>query len=68
MNLASRTESMCKSYGARILITEHTLKQMGEAQDEFQIRLVDNVTVKGKDEPCKIYEVRDYDDLFAIYV
>lgn len=34
---------------------------MGSQKDEFHIRLVDNVTVKGKDEPCKIYEVIDGD-------
>jgi len=57
VNLASRTEALCKKYGARILITENTLEAMLSAAQEFTMRLVDNVTVKGKSKPCKIYEV-----------
>ncbi|KAL6061936.1 Adenylate/guanylate cyclase domain-containing protein [Balamuthia mandrillaris] len=62
VNLASRTESLCKQYGARILITEHTKEAMKEVgEEEFTIRFVDNVTVKGKSSSCKIYEVLNGD-------
>lgn len=62
VNLASRTEALCKKYGTRILITNFTRKAMGEAADEiFTIRLVDTVTVRGKSQSCKIYEVIDGD-------
>jgi len=59
VNLASRTESLCKQYGTRLLITEYTLEKMGSKAQEFLIRQIDHVTVKGKAKPCKIYEVLD---------
>jgi class 3 adenylate cyclase len=61
VNLASRTESLCKKYGARILITEYTREKMQQAQEEFLMRLVDHVTVKGKRKACRLYEVIDGD-------
>jgi class 3 adenylate cyclase/DNA-binding response OmpR family regulator len=58
VNLASRTESLSKRYGARILITEFTKDKMGENVNQvFTLRQVDNVQVKGKSKPCKLYEV-----------
>jgi len=45
VNLASRTESLCKKYGARILITEHTKEKMALGAEQFTIRLIDHVTV-----------------------
>lgn len=54
VNLASRTESLCKEYGAEILITQNTLADLGDA---FHVRLLDQVAVKGKKEPIRIYEV-----------
>jgi class 3 adenylate cyclase len=63
VNLASRTESLCKRYGARILITEYTKEKMGPQSDElFTIRQVDHVTVKGKSSACRMYEVIDGDN------
>eukprot|EP01125_Pyxidicula_operculata_P001304 TRINITY_DN1119_c0_g2_i1.p1 TRINITY_DN1119_c0_g2~~TRINITY_DN1119_c0_g2_i1.p1 ORF type:complete len:1203 (-),score=291.69 TRINITY_DN1119_c0_g2_i1:63-3671(-) len=59
VNLASRTESLCKSYGARLLITEYTLEKMGSKAEDFIIRLLDHVAVKGKNKACKLYEVID---------
>jgi class 3 adenylate cyclase len=60
VNLAARTEALCKVYGARVLITQNTLSQLA-SPTEFSLRLVDNVRVKGKAQPCKIYEVIDAD-------
>ncbi|TMK67793.1 MAG: GAF domain-containing protein [Actinobacteria bacterium] len=48
VNLASRLESACKQYSARILISEHTLARLK------------GVFVKGKTEPVAVYEVLDY--------
>ncbi len=46
VNLASRTEALCKKYGARILITEHTKEKMALGAEQFTIRLIDHVTVR----------------------
>ncbi|MCC7522430.1 CHASE2 domain-containing protein [Candidatus Uhrbacteria bacterium] len=54
VNLASRTESLCKEYGVLIIITKNTLDRLGEG---FVTRELDSVAVKGKKEPVKIYEV-----------
>jgi len=57
VNLASRLESACKQYGTRILISDTTFKKL---RGTYQIRDVDDVIVKGKTEPVRIYEVLDY--------
>jgi adenylate cyclase len=55
MNLGARLESSCKYYGAQILISEYTFERMD--QSKFVTRLIDNVVVKGKLKPVKVYEV-----------
>jgi adenylate cyclase len=57
VNLASRLESACKQYSARILISEHTF---GRLKGVYRTREVDHVIVKGKTEPVGVYEVLDY--------
>ncbi|MFC1798688.1 GAF domain-containing protein [Thermodesulfobacteriota bacterium] len=57
VNLASRLESACKQYSARILISENTYKKL---RGTYFIREIDRVIVKGKTEPVSIYEVLDY--------
>jgi Adenylate cyclase, family 3 (some proteins contain HAMP domain) len=57
VNLASRLESACKQYSARILISEHTLRKL---RGTYRVREVDYVVVKGKQEPVAVYEVLDY--------
>ena len=57
VNLASRLESACKQYSARILISEHTF---GRLNGVYRTREVDHVIVKGKTEPVAVYEVLDY--------
>ncbi|MDX9863125.1 MAG: adenylate/guanylate cyclase domain-containing protein, partial [Rhodospirillales bacterium] len=63
VNLASRLESACKQYVARILISENTYRKL---RGTYRIRDIDEVIVKGKTEPVRIYEVLDYhtDDSF----
>ncbi|MFC1769713.1 CHASE2 domain-containing protein [Nitrospirota bacterium] len=53
VNLASRLEGLCKTYGAGIIISESTAKQI----KGFVLRELDLVRVKGKSEPITIYEV-----------
>src|SRR5690606_7130517 len=48
VNLASRLESACKTYRARILISEHTHRRL---RGVYRSREVDRVIVKGKTEP-----------------
>ena len=54
VNLASRVEGMTKRYGAQILITEATRTRL---RDDYRMRAVDVVRVKGKTEPVRVYEV-----------
>lgn len=57
VNLAARLESACKQYGAHILISEFTYKQL---RGTYYSRELDLVIVKGKTQPVAIYEVLDY--------
>ena len=52
VNLAARLESSCKEYDADLIISEHSLV------DGFDYEFLDEVTVKGKSEPFKIYTIR----------
>ena len=52
VNLAARLESSCKDYDADLIISEHSLV------DGFDYEFLDEVTVKGKSEPVKIYTIR----------
>jgi len=57
VNLAARLESACKSYYARILISENTQKNL---RGTYRIRDIDDVVVQGKTKPVRIHEVLDY--------
>jgi adenylate cyclase len=57
VNLAARLESACKQYNARILISEFTHAKL---KGIYRARDVDDVVVKGKTEPVRIFEVLDY--------
>jgi adenylate cyclase len=54
VNLASRLEGLTKQYGAQILISEATRMLL---KDEYTIRPMDLVEVKGKSEAVEIHEV-----------
>jgi adenylate cyclase len=54
VNLASRLEGLCKPYGTRIIISEFTYKRL--KLQEYFLRELDIVQVKGKTEPVTIYE------------
>ncbi|MBN2306735.1 adenylate/guanylate cyclase domain-containing protein [Candidatus Peregrinibacteria bacterium] len=54
VNLASRLESINKQYGTRILISESTYEAV---RDHMICREIDQIRVKGKHEPVKIYEL-----------
>ena len=52
VNLAARLESSCKEYDADLIISEYSLL------DNYEYEYLDEVTVKGKSEPVKIYTIR----------
>ncbi|MCK5360145.1 MAG: GAF domain-containing protein, partial [Gammaproteobacteria bacterium] len=58
VNLASRIEQLTKVYHAPFLIGEQTYQSL-EDPEKFSIRMVDHVTVKGKQKAIKLYEVLD---------
>ena len=57
VNLAARLESACKSYSARVLISDFTYQRL---KGTYQIRYIDDVIVKGKTEPVSVREVLDF--------
>lgn len=52
VNLSSRLENLTKFYGVKLLVGENTVKGL----DQFMLRLVDKVKVKGKGRAVKCYE------------
>lgn len=56
VNLASRIEGLTKYYGVQCLVSESTYHSLSNP-DEYQIRFVDKVKVKGKQVPVDLYEM-----------
>ena len=57
VNLAARLESACKQYHAHLLISEYTQAKL---KGTYRMRDIDDVVVKGKTEPVRVFEVLDY--------
>ena len=51
VNLAARLESSCKEYDTDLIISEHSMVE------GYTYKFIDEVTVKGKSEPVKIYTI-----------
>ncbi len=64
VNLSSRIQGLCNFYKCPILISEATYRQLSsdKNQEDYCIREVDNVIVKGRSKGVKIYEVLYYHD------
>jgi hemerythrin len=60
VNVASRLQTITRTYGTPLLISEHTLYGLTDASN-YSIRLIDRVRVKGKIHPQSVYEVFDAD-------
>jgi len=58
VNLASRLEGLTKLYGASTIVSRRTLSEIGRT-NQYQLRFLDKVTVKGKKEPVSVYEILD---------
>ncbi|MBT7854726.1 MAG: CHASE2 domain-containing protein [Opitutae bacterium] len=64
VNLAARSESGAKAYGAYIMITEDTKRTAEEQGKGIAYRYLDKIVVKGRTQPVEMYEVTDFwDDL-----
>lgn len=57
VNLAARLESACKTYRTNLLISEFTRAKL---KDDYVLREVDLIQVKGKTEPVSMFEVLDF--------
>lgn len=54
VNLAARLEGANKTYGSLLMVGEETARKLG---DDFVLRRLDRLVVKGRTQPVKVYEV-----------
>lgn len=59
VNLAARCESGAKQYHVFTMVTESTKKEAEKFGNECVFRLLDNIVVKGRTQPVKVYEIAD---------
>lgn len=57
VNLAARCESGARQYGVYTMVTESTKTEAEEFGDDCLFRLLDNIVVKGRTRPVKVYEI-----------
>lgn len=57
VNLAARCESGAKQYNVFTMITETTKKDAEAQGDDCLFRLLDNIVVKGRSKPVKVFEI-----------
>ncbi|NER81665.1 MAG: response regulator [Leptolyngbya sp. SIO1D8] len=60
VNVASRIERMTRVYNVNLLISHHTFMQLNDAND-YAMRVIDRVRVKGKTAFVSVYEVFEPD-------
>jgi class 3 adenylate cyclase/FixJ family two-component response regulator len=60
VNVASRIEALTKNYSVSMLISQFTFMQL-QNPENYAIRAIDRVQVKGKSETVSIFEVFDAD-------
>jgi class 3 adenylate cyclase len=58
VNLTARLEGLTKFYGVSLLISGQTLEHLSNSE-KYQIRFLDRVVVKGRNEPISVYEILD---------
>lgn len=57
VNLAARCESGAKQYNVFTMITEATKLDAEKSGDDCLFRLLDNIVVKGRSKPVKVFEI-----------
>ena len=57
VNLAARCESGAKQYNVFTMVTETTKQEAEKFGDDCLFRLLDNIVVKGRSKPVKVYEI-----------
>lgn len=62
VNLGARCESGAKSYGVYTMITEATYSEAKSVKDDIVYRFLDQIVVKGRTLPVKVYEVIETED------
>ncbi len=65
VNLAARSESGAKAYGAYIMITEDTKRAAEEQGTGIAYRYLDKIVVKGRTQPVEMYEVTGFNDVIG---
>jgi hemoglobin-like flavoprotein len=60
VNLASRVEGLTKTYGVALLITQQTFNKLANPSN-YAMRMIAEISVKGKVNLSRIYEVFDAD-------
>lgn len=60
VNLAARLEGLTKRFGASLLMSEYTLRELPE-ETSYHIRFLGKVQVKGKNRAVAVYEIYDGD-------
>ncbi|MEM6399335.1 MAG: ATP-binding protein [Cyanobacteria bacterium P01_D01_bin.116] len=58
VNLTARLESLTKFYGVSLVVSEQALQHLSNAE-QYQMRFLDRVIVKGRSEAIAIYEILD---------
>lgn len=61
VNVAARLQEMTKVFGVKILISEYTHDQLRE-DSQFECRELGAVSVRGRQQPVRLYEVMNADD------
>src|SRR5262249_13508809 len=58
VNLGSRIESLNKQYGTRIIISDATRQRLSAGGEQYDVRPLGDITVKGRSQPVSIFEVK----------
>ena len=56
VNLGSRLEGLTKQYGIKAMVSEFTVAALTRREEHF-LRDLDDIRVKGKNEPIKVYDL-----------